>query len=106
MNVNRLRQVGNPPAPPIAPEVFALRYALDRRYKRAVDARDRYESRRGDRTLGSGRRLESEPYCGDCHAIRSPLASEPGRACGSTQPPNLSRMNPYARHIAGESPLR
>ena len=106
MNVNRLRAIGNPPAPPRAPEVIALRYALDQRYRRAVDAQERYERRRADRTLGSGRRLESEPFCGDCHAIRSPLASEPCRGCGSTQPPNLSRMNPYARRIAGESPLK
>lgn len=105
MNVDRLRAVGNPPAPPLAPEVIALRYALDRDYRRNVDALDRYRARGDGRTLGSGRRLESEPFCGDCHAIRSPIAHEPCRACGSTQPPNLSRMNPRAARMIGQGAL-
>ena len=106
MNVNRLRQLASPgPVAPLDPFAVDLRRAFEPEFGQPAEIGAGSYFRRGHapRPVDRGsRRLESEPFCGDCHAIRSPLASEPCRNCGSTQPPNLSRMNPRARHQIGE----
>jgi hypothetical protein len=67
--------------------------------------RQHAHERRKPRSTGrNGRRLETEPFCGDCHAVR-PATSSSCPACGSTQPPNLSRMDPRAAHQIGQGAL-
>lgn len=114
MNVNRLQAVKStmPGPAPVAPGIDLLRRTFDQDYdrRRAVQLGEisAYGNRHAVAATRrvSGRSAASEPFCGDCGALRSPLATQPCSACGSTQPPNLSRLNPRHRHMAGESPYR
>ena len=113
MDVNRLRSSLKLPGPAPAtvdPGIDLLRRtfspAYDRRRAIELGERSPYGPAGGRGRRLNGRDASTAPFCGDCGAIRSPLAAEPCSSCGSTQPPNLSRLNPRARHMAGESPLR
>lgn len=61
---------------------------------------------RRSRQAGPGADAATAPRCGDCRAIRSPLASVPCAACGSSQPPSLAAMNPRAARIIGQAGYR
>jgi hypothetical protein len=106
MNVNALRAIGAgiTSRPRVAPDPalqdFRARFCPE--YAAALDAHEGNASPYGaigaaSRTvrLSVGHGAESAPFCGDCGAIRRP--SGPCTACGSSQPANLSRMNPRAR---------
>jgi hypothetical protein len=119
LNLSALRAAGAAitaaPAPAVLePEDWArsLRARFDPSYRLDLEieygVRSRFGFTGSTRRAGpaSGQSASTAPFCGDCGALRSASVSDPCRACGSSQPPNLSRMNPRARHMIGESPLR
>ena len=111
MDLARLRATGaavRAAAPPVEREFLEVRARFHPGLAVHLERVDRYEARSGRVPVRkvNGQAAHHAPYCGDCGAVRSPLAHEPCRACGSAQPPNLSRLPPRARHIIGEAPLR
>lgn len=102
MDVNRLRQAGAAfERPRLAPELSELRRRFDPAYDHACAVEAGEVSAYGSGhvatsvRLSNGRTASTEPFCGDCGALRRPTG--PCGACGSQQAPNLSRMNPRAR---------
>jgi hypothetical protein len=107
MNVRRLQATGaalTAPGDLTDPALVNLRATLSPGYAAALERQIAHERRKPRSRDRNGRRLETEPFCGDCHAIR-PATSASCPACGSTQPPNLSRMNPRAAHQIGQGAL-
>jgi hypothetical protein len=84
-----------------------LRRTLDPAYARERAREERYAARSGrvKGARGNSTSIGTEPFCGDCFAVRSPTSAT-CPACGSAQPPNLSRMNPRAARIIGQGGLR
>jgi hypothetical protein len=103
VNLQALRDTGAGfVRPSLAPGLANLRARFVPEYAALLDAQEGHASPYGrvggasrHIRLSTGHGAESAPFCGDCHAVRR--ATGPCAACGSTQPPNLSRMNPRAR---------
>jgi hypothetical protein len=99
LDVNRLREAGAAfERPRLEPELSELRRRFTPDYDRACAVQAGEISPYGPlsgRRSGNGRDLATEPFCGDCHAVRA--VTGPCRACGSAAPPRLDRMNPRAR---------
>jgi hypothetical protein len=96
------------PAPaPFDCDIETLRRTLDPAYARERAREERYAARSGrvQGARGNPTAIETEPFCGDCFAVRT-ATSATCPACGSAQPPNLSRMNPRAARIIGQGGLR
>jgi hypothetical protein len=111
VNLARLQSAGaavRAAAPaPLDLDCETLRRTLDPAYARERAREERYAARSGrvQGARGNPTAIETEPFCGDCFAVRSPTSAT-CPACGSAQPPNLSRMNPRAARMIGQGGLR
>jgi hypothetical protein len=108
LDVNRLRAAGAGynvrPRVTLEPNLSELRRLFNDAYDHACAVQEGTESPYGHLPSGrpshgllSGHSAATAPFCGECGAIRS--ATGDCRACGSTLPPDLRRMNPRARSI-------
>ena len=116
VNVNALRAAVARPVPALEPDgpadvlarIMRPSYDHARAVQEGTASPYGTSNARGRRSrlAGAGADASTAARCGDCRAIRSPLASVPCGSCGSTQPPLLSAMNPRAARMIGQQGYR